>query len=72
MPANAGTLRLNIQSWSDNLYVNYTGQLSTAPDDPGYGNDLTLSPTFTHYSLNLGNASIFQSSVGGFQISEGR
>jgi len=69
--ANAGSLRLNLQSWALNGYVNYTGQLSTAPDNPGYGNDLTLNPAYTHYSLNLGNTSIFQSSVGGFQITGG-
>jgi hypothetical protein len=69
--ANAGSLRLNLQSWALNGYVNYTGQISTAPDNPGYGNDLTLNPAYTHYSLNLGNTSIFQSSVGGFQITGG-
>jgi hypothetical protein len=69
--ANAGSLRLNLQSWALNGYANYTGQLSTAPDNPGYGNDLTLNPAYTHYSLNLGNTSIFQSSVGGFQITGG-
>jgi hypothetical protein len=69
--ANAGSLRLNLQSWQLNGYANYTGQISTAPDNPGYGNDLTLNPTYTHYSLNLGNTSVFQSSIGGFQIQGG-
>ena len=69
--ANGGSVRLNLQSWQLNGYVNYQGQMSTAPDNPGYGNDLALNSTFTHYSLNLGNTSIFQSSVGGFQITGG-
>ncbi len=45
--------------------------MSTAPDSPGYGNDLTLTPTYTHYSLNLGNTSIFQSTTDGFQPNGG-
>jgi len=69
--ANAGTLRLNLQSWAGNGYVTYQGQMSTAPDVPGYGNDLTLYPTYTHYSLNLGNSSVFQSYLDGFQITGG-
>lgn len=68
--ATGGSLRLNIQSWQLNGYLNYQGQMSTAPDNPGYGNDLILNPTYTHYSLNLGNASIFQA-VDGFQITGG-
>ena len=69
--ANAGSLRLNLQSWSENGYVNYQGQMSTAPDNPGYGNDLTLNPTYTQYTLNLGNSSIFQSQTDGFQPNGG-
>jgi hypothetical protein len=69
--ANGGSLRLNLQSWAGNGYDTYTGQLSTAPDSPGYGNDLSLTPGYTHYSLNLGNNSVFQSSIGGFQIQGG-
>ncbi len=69
--ANAGSLRLNLQSWQLNGYVNYQGQMSTAPDNPGYGNDLTLTPTYTHYTLNLGNTSIFQSTTDGFQPNGG-
>jgi hypothetical protein len=69
--ANAGSLRLNLQSWSGNGYANYQGQMSTAPDNPGYGNDLTLSPTYTQYTLNLGNSSIFQSQTDGFQPNGG-
>jgi MYXO-CTERM domain-containing protein len=70
--ANGGSLRLNIQSWQLNGYGNYQGQMSTAPASPGYGNDLTLYPAYTHYSLNLGNASIFQDpGSGSFQITGG-
>jgi PEP-CTERM motif len=69
--ANGGSLRLNLQSWQLNGYVNYQGQMSTAPDNPGYGNDLTLTSTYTHYSLNLGNTSIFQSTTDGFQPNGG-
>lgn len=69
--ANAGSLRLNLQSWQLNGYITYQGQMSTAPDSPGYGNDLTLNPTYTHYSLNLGNTSIFQSTTDGFQPNGG-
>ena len=68
--ANAGSLRLNLQSWQLNGFVNFQGQMSTAPDSPGFGNDLTLSPTYTHYSLNLGSGSIFQADDG-FQITGG-
>lgn len=57
--ADGGSVRLNLQSFQLNGYGNYQGQMSTAPDSPGFGNDLSLSPAFTHYSLNLGNTSIF-------------
>jgi hypothetical protein len=69
--ANGGSVRLNLQSFQLNGYGNYQGQMSTAPDSPGFGNDLSLNAAFTHYSLNLGNTSIFQSSIGGFQINGG-
>ncbi len=68
--ANAGSLRLNLQSFAGD-YGTYQGQMSTAPDSPGYGNDLTLTPTYTHYTLNLGNTSIFQSTTDGFQPNGG-
>jgi len=60
--ANAGSLALFLQSWTAE-YGSYQGQLSTYPG-VGYGNDLALNPTYTLYSLNLGNASIFQSNSG--------
>jgi hypothetical protein len=58
--ATAGSLNLQVQTWSLPSFGG-TGptSLNTAPASPGYGNDLTLNPTFTHYSLNLGNATIF-------------
>ena len=55
-----GSLNIQIQSWTGAGFGgSQTGTLNTAPASPGYGNDLTLYPTFTHYSLNLGNTSIF-------------
>ena len=61
----AGSLNLQIQSWTGAGFGgSQTGTLNTAPANPGYGNDLTLSSTWTHYSLNLGNSSIFQGNTG--------
>lgn len=58
--ATAGSLQIQIQSWPlANFGGTMTGTLNTAPASPGYGNDQTLSSTYTHYSLNLGNASVF-------------
>jgi len=63
--ANAGSLNIQIQSWTGAGFGGtQTGTLNTAPLSPGYGNDLTLNPTYTHYSLNLGNSSIFQGNSG--------
>jgi len=58
--ATAGSLNLQVQTWPL-AHFGGTGPatLSTAPASPGYGNDLTLNPTYTHYSLNLGNSTIF-------------
>jgi hypothetical protein len=67
--ANAGSLALNLQSWSGE-YATYQGQMSTIPVVPGYGNDLTLNSGYTYYSLNLGNASIFPTE-GSFQPNGG-
>jgi hypothetical protein len=39
---------------------NGQGTLDTAPTPPGYGNDRTLSTTYTHFSMNLGDTSVFQ------------
>lgn len=56
----AGSLNIQIQSWTGAGFGgSQTGTLNTAPASPGYGNDLTLNPTWTHYSLNLGDTSIF-------------
>ena len=59
MKADGGSVLLNIQTW---LNVNFgggmTGTISTAPA-AGFGNDLPTTPGYTHYSVNLGDASIF-------------
>ncbi len=58
--ATAGSLNIQIQSWPlANFGGAMTGTLNTAPASPGYGNDQSLSSTYTHYSLNLGNATVF-------------
>ena len=64
--ASAGSLNLQIQTWSlANFGGTQGGTLNTAPANPGYGNDLTLTPTnYTHFSLNLGNSTIFPASTG--------
>jgi hypothetical protein len=67
--ANAGSLALFLQSWTAE-YGSYQGQLSTYPEPAGYGNDLSLNSSYTYYSLNLGNTSIFQSNSG-FQPNAG-
>lgn len=60
-----GSLNLQIQSWTGASFGgSMTGTLNTAPANPGYGNDLTLTPTYTHYSLNLGDSSVFQGNSG--------
>lgn len=63
--SSIGSLNLQIQSWTGAGFGGtQTGTLNTAPLSPGYGNDLTLYSTYTHYSLNLGNSSIFQGNSG--------
>lgn len=63
--ATLGSLNLQLQSWTGAGFTGtQTGTLNTAPASPGYGNDLTLTPTYTHYSLNLGDTSIFQGNSG--------
>ena len=58
--ANAGSLNIQIQTWTGPGFGGtMTGTLSTAPTPPGFGNDQALTPGFTHYSLNLGNTSVF-------------
>lgn len=60
-----GSLNLQIQTWSLSGFGG-TGPvtLNTAPASPGYGNDIALNTTYTHYSLNFGDSSIFQNSAG--------
>ena len=63
--SSGGSLNLQIQSWPGAGFGGtMTGTLSTAPVSPGYGNDQTLNPTYTHYMLNLGDTSIFQGNTG--------
>jgi hypothetical protein len=63
--STAGSLNLQLQTWSlANFGGTQGGTLNTAPASPGYGNDLTLSPTYTHYTLNLGNSTIFPAFTG--------
>jgi PEP-CTERM motif len=59
------SLNLQLQSWTmPGFGGSQTGTLNTAPANPGYGNDITLNSTYTHYSLNLGNTSIFEGNSG--------
>ena len=60
-----GSLNLQLQSWTGSGFGGtMTGTLNTAPANPGYGNDITLYSTYTHYSLNLGDTSVFQGNTG--------
>jgi hypothetical protein len=63
--ATGGSLNLQLQSWTGAGFGGtMTGTLNTAPASPGYGNDLTLYASYTHYSLNLGNTNIFKGNSG--------
>jgi PEP-CTERM motif len=62
--ASPGSLNLQIQSFTGPGLSGTVGTLNTAPANPGYGNDQTLTGSYTHYSLNLGNTSIFQDNTG--------
>lgn len=63
--ATLGSLNLQLQSWTGAGFGgSMTGTLNTAPASPGYGNDQPLYGTYTHYSLNLGDTSIFQGNTG--------
>lgn len=69
--STAGSLNMQIQSWAgQNFGGGLTGTLNTAPASPGYGNDLSLSGSYVHYSLNLGNSTIFPN-VGTFNPTGG-
>jgi PEP-CTERM motif len=65
MCTTGGSLNLQIQTWSGTGFGG-TGPttLNTAPANPGYGNDLTLTSSYTHFDLNFGNSTIFQDSSG--------
>jgi PEP-CTERM motif len=62
--ASPGSLNLQLQSFAGPGLSGSVGTLNTAPANPGYGNDQTLTGSYTHYSLNLGNTSIFQGDSG--------
>jgi len=63
--ATGGSLNIQIQTWNGAGFSGgMSGTLNTAPASPGYGNDQTLHNTWTHYSLNLGDTSIFQGNSG--------
>ena len=59
MKADGGSVLLNIQTWlGQNFAGGMTGTISTAPA-AGFGMDMPGTPGYTHYSVNLGDASIF-------------
>jgi len=63
--STGGSLNLQIQSWTGAGFTGTgPGTLNTAPVSPGYGNDIVLNNTWTHYSYNLANSSVFQGDSG--------
>jgi hypothetical protein len=57
--ATGGSLNIQVQTWTGAGFGGtMTGTLSTAPS-VGFGDDLTLNPTFTHYNLNFADATIW-------------
>jgi hypothetical protein len=59
------SLNIQIQSWTGAGFGgSMTGTLNTAPANPGYGNDISLTTSYQHYSFNLGNATVFQGNTG--------
>jgi hypothetical protein len=62
--ATAGSLNIQVQSWTGAGFGGtMTGTLNTAPV-AGFGDDLTLNGTYTHYSLNLGDGSVWHNNTG--------
>ena len=58
--STGGSLNVQVQTWTGAGFGgSMTGTLNTAPASPGYGNDLPLYGQYTHYSLNLADASIW-------------
>jgi hypothetical protein len=55
--ANANGLEVRVIDANGHL-------LDTAPNPPGYGNDRILSNMYTHFTLNLGDSSAFQTDTG--------
>lgn len=63
--SDGGSLNLQIETFAGpNFGGGVTGKLNTAPDNPGFGNDLTLNSTYTHYELNLGDTAVFMANSG--------
>jgi hypothetical protein len=59
------SLNIQIQSWTlGGFQGSQTGTLNTAPANPGYGNDISLTTSYQHYSFNLGNTTVFQGNTG--------
>lgn len=59
------SLNLQLQSWTGAGFGGtMTGTLNTAPASPGYGNDISLTTSYQHYSFNLANATVFQGNTG--------
>ena len=59
------SLNLQIQSWTGAGFGGtQTGTLNTAPASPGYGNDISLTTSYQHYSFNLGDTTVFQGNSG--------
>lgn len=72
MATGGGSLNLQIQTWTGAGFGgSMTGTLNTAPTSPGYGNDLTLNSTYTHYSLNFADSSVFKGVGAGFSPAGG-
>jgi hypothetical protein len=71
--ADGGSLNLQIQTWNGPNFSGGgpTGTINTAPANPGFGNDLTLNPQYTHYSLNLGDTNVFKGNAAGFNPTGG-
>lgn len=55
--ANANGLEVRVIDANGHL-------LDTAPNPPGYGNDRILTTNYTHFTLNLGDLSVFQTDSG--------
>ena len=63
--ADGGSLNIQVETWADaDFGGGFTGKLNTAPADPGFGNDQSLSASYVHYDLNLGDTNVFMDNTG--------